>query len=255
MADMTEVGRNPGRVFGLFGAFVGKHPGRRVRIVGECIWPGRSAERYPACVKHEASANKAFGSRELMALCPYDAERLDDDTLADARLTHPLVWQAGSVDHSGEYAPDVALARYNQPLPYNPGAISYTVRKLADLSGARSFASRYAGWHGLSREGIADLQLIATELATNSLRRTGGACRLAFWPHNGHLVCEARDRGRFENGSVTPRVTSPVTPHPPIDSELFVVNAIADLVRTHVTAGATTIQAYLRLGQVPAEAR
>jgi len=33
--------------------------------------------------------------------------------------------------------------------------------------------------------------------------------------------------------------------------ELSVVNAVADLVRTHITAGETTIHAYLRLNGTP----
>lgn len=192
-------------------------------------------------MQHEAFSNVALDGREVTELCPYNTAQLDQGALADARVTHPLLWQAGSVDHSGEYAPDIALARYNQPLPRNPGAAGYTVRKLADLSGARSFAARYAGWHGLSADGIADLKLVATELATNSLQH-GAACRLAFWPRNGHLVCEARDHERLDNHVIAHR--------PPTDDGLFVVNAIADLVRTHVTRGATTIQAYLRLGQL-----
>jgi len=42
--DMTEAGRNPGRIIRtVLHAFVRNHPKRRVRIVDEPIWPGRSA--------------------------------------------------------------------------------------------------------------------------------------------------------------------------------------------------------------------
>ena len=184
----------------------------------------------------------------MTALCLYDASRLDDDVLADARATHPLLWKCGSLHRSAEYAPDDVLERCNQPLPANPGAVTYMVRKSADLRPARSFAVNYADWVGLSQDGIEDLQLIATELATNSLMYTDGACRLAFWRHDEHLVCEARDAGRLDDplvGRLDPG------PSGPASRGLFLVNAISDLVRTHTTTTGTTIQAYLRFDPSP----
>ncbi|MGH3563284.1 MAG: ATP-binding protein, partial [Mycobacterium sp.] len=175
---------------------------------------------------------------------PYDAGRLDEQVLADARMTHPLMWQAGSAKCCAEYAPDAALARYHQPLPKSKAAATYTVRDLTSLASARSFAGRYASRLGLSPDGIADLKLIVTELATNSLEHAGEACRLAFWPRNGRLVCEASDSGRLDY---------PLAGHRPPAADantghgLLLVNAVADLVRTHATANGTTIQAYLRL--------
>lgn len=124
------------------------------------------------------------------------------------------------------------------------GAVTYVVRASTDLRPARSFAVDYAGWVGLSPDGIGDLQFIASELATNSLRYAGGACRLAFWRHDEHLVCEARDNGRLDDplaGRQQPGVSATAS------RGLFLVNAMADLVRTHTTADGTTIQAYLRL--------
>ena len=39
LLDMTEVGRNPGRIIpGVLRAFADAHPGRHVRIIGEHLW-------------------------------------------------------------------------------------------------------------------------------------------------------------------------------------------------------------------------
>jgi anti-sigma regulatory factor (Ser/Thr protein kinase) len=168
--------------------------------------------------------------------------------LADVRATHPMLWSGGSLRPSAEYAPDTVMARCNEPLPINPGAVTYLVRKSADLRLARAFAVNYADWVGLSQDGIEDLQLIATELASNSLMYTDGACRLAFWRDDEHLVCEARDSGRLDDplvGRLNPG------PSGPASRGLFLVNAISDLVRTHCTPAGTTIQAYLRLDPSP----
>ncbi len=199
LIDITKVARNPSRFLAMQGSFAAEHPNRRVRIVSQLVWPGRTADESLACAQHEALANGAFEGHQVTGLCLYDASRLDEDVLADARATHPLLWRRGSVHRSTGYAPDEVLARCNQPLPANPGAVTYMVRKSADLRPARSFAVDYAGWVGLSEDGIEDLQLIATELATNSLMYTNGACRLAFWRHDDHFVCEARDSGRLDD--------------------------------------------------------
>lgn len=244
MVDLTDAGRNPARILGLQSDFVDEHGDRAVRFVSEPVWPGRTGEEYPACVQHEVLLNTAFAERQVSVLCPYDAGELDAGMLTDAGTTHPLICQGGTAERSPDYAPDDAFARANQPLPGDPMAVGYTVRGVQDLSPARSFATRYARWQGLDREGIANLQLIVTELATNSLQHAGGACRLGFWQHDGHLVCEASDRGRLDDPMVGRR---PPAPDAITGRGLFLVNTVADLVRIYSGAGGTTIHTYLRL--------
>lgn len=243
-ADIAEIGRNPSRFMAMEGSFIDEHPGRRVRIVSQLAWPGRTDDEIVACTEHEALVNTALDGYPATVLCLYDASVLGDDVLADARATHPLLWGGDELHRSAEYAPDDVLDRCNQPLAAKPGAVTYMVRKSADLRPARSFAVDYAGWVGMSQDGIEDLQLIATELASNSLMYTDGACRLAFWREDEHLVCEARDTGRLGDplvGRLDPG------PSGPASRGLYLVNAISDLVRTHTTPAGTTIQAYLRV--------
>ncbi|OBF66978.1 regulator of Sig8 [Mycobacterium sp. 852002-51971_SCH5477799-a] len=251
VVDITEAARNPSRFMAMQGAFIDEHPDQRVRIVSQLAWPGRTDEEFVACMEHEALVNEAMDGYPATSLCLYDAGRLRDGVLSDARATHPLLWELGAPQRSSNYAPGDVLERCNQPLAAGPGAVTYMVRKSADLRPARSFAVDYAGWMGLSQESIEDLQLVATELATNSLMYTGGACRLAFWQDDGHLVCEARDTGRFDDpmvGRLDPG------PRAPASRGLYLVNAISDLVRTHTTRTGTTIQAYLRFEPAPGPA-
>ncbi|PVG83406.1 anti-sigma regulatory factor [Nocardioides gansuensis] len=245
LIDMTEAGRNPGRIIpGVLRAFADDHPSTHVRIIGEPIWPGRSDEEYPACVQHEALINAAFRDRRVTIVCPYDVRRLESHVVADAMATHPLVWEAGHEQVSTGYAPDAAIARYNLPLNGTREAASCTVRTAADLSAARHFAATEAERAGLDRRRISDLELIASELATNSLQHTPGACQLSVWADAEHLVCEARDIGQ---------ITDPLAGRrPPVDGQpdgrgLLIVNHLADLVRVHTAPGGTTIRAYLRL--------
>ncbi len=57
---MAELGRNPARIIPEVQAFTDKHPGQRVRFVGEPIWPGRSAAEICEATRHEALLNLAF---------------------------------------------------------------------------------------------------------------------------------------------------------------------------------------------------
>ncbi|OBH80299.1 regulator of Sig8 [Mycobacterium mantenii] len=251
MVDITEIARNPTRFMAMEGGFIDEHPDRRVRIVSQLAWPGRTEEEFVACVEHEALVNEAMDGYPATSLCLYDASQLDAAVLADARATHPLLWECGALQRSSDYAPIDVLERCNRPLAAKPGAVTYMVRRSADLRPARSFAVDYAGWMGLSQESIEDLQLVATELATNSLMYTGGACRLAFWQDDGHLVCEARDTGQFDDPMVGRLDPGPCGP---ASRGLYLVNAISDLVRTHTARTGTTIQAYLRFDQAPGPA-
>jgi anti-sigma regulatory factor (Ser/Thr protein kinase) len=242
-ADMTSFGRNPGRILAGQFSFVERHPDRRVRIVAEPAYVGRTESEYVACMQHEALANIAFSASDITTLCPYDASCLDRSVLDHVRLTHPEVWLHGSRRRCPEYAVDAALEQCNQPLVSSPAAVTHTVERALDLAGARRCAERYGRLLGMAADRVADLLLITTELATNSLNHADGPCRLAFWYDDGFVICEARDIGRWEDplAGRRPPGSGGVGPY-----GLFVVNAIADLLRTHTSSAGTTVHAYLR---------
>jgi anti-sigma regulatory factor (Ser/Thr protein kinase) len=243
-ADITELGRNPGRILGAELAYLAQHHPRPVRMVAEVVWPGRRDFEYAGCLLHEALSNVAFAGSDVTGLCPYDASRLADGVLDDVWMTHPLVEHGGAQRQSTRYSLDTALQRGNEPLETGQVPVTFTVGEPSDLSKARQHSTRYGRLLGLSPDRIGDLQLVVTELATNSLQHGGGTSRLALWEHDGHLVCEARDAGYLVDPLVGRRPPAKDRPSP---SGLFVVNALADLVRTHTSPDGTTIQAYLRL--------
>lgn len=242
LADMAAVGGNPARTFPLLMLASERNPGR-MRLVAEPVYPSRYEDAYPACVQNEALFNTAFAARPLTTLCPYDVG-LGEDVLTDARTTHPKIWQGGAVADSNLFSFPEGLARSNIALPIEPGAHTRTVRKLTDLSDARAFVARYAESEGLSAERVGDLQLIATELATNSLEHAGGACTLAMWRQHGHLICQVNDGGHLGDPLAGRRVPDG---HATGGRGLFLVNALADLVRTHSSEGGTAIRTYFSL--------
>ena len=62
-SDITEVARNPSRLMALEGRFAENYPTRRVRIVSQLVWPGRTQDEFLSCIQHEALVNEAFVAR------------------------------------------------------------------------------------------------------------------------------------------------------------------------------------------------
>jgi anti-sigma regulatory factor (Ser/Thr protein kinase) len=244
--DMTQVGRNPGRIIpGVLRAFADDHPDGRVRIIGEPIWPGRTELEYPACAQHEALINHAFAGRDASILCPYDVAGLDPSTVKDAAATHPVLITGERQWASEDYAPDDVVARYNQPLPVPPHMPAARWFDIDSLGDARRFVVAESTRLGLARGRRDDLELMASELATNAVLHGGGQGVLRIWaePAVG-LVCEVSSERRIED---------PLSGRLPADVNdvhgrgLLLVNHLADLVRVHTGPGGTSIRMYLLL--------
>jgi anti-sigma regulatory factor (Ser/Thr protein kinase) len=246
LLDMREAGRNPGRIIpGVLRAFADTQPpGRRVRIIGEPVWAGRTDTEYPACVQHEALINAAFRGRAVTILCPYDIGRLDERAVADAYATHPTVIPPGSAEQheSHAYAPEDVVARYNEPLPPAPPDVPPLTFTSPQLPQARHHAVAEGGRLGLTGVRLDDLALVTAELTTNSVVHGGGTGTLRVWAEDGYVVCEVRDAGRL---------TDPLAGRRPVPRDqrggrgLLLVNLVSDLVRVHTGRSGTTIRAYL----------
>ncbi|MDN0194400.1 anti-sigma factor RsbA family regulatory protein [Streptomyces sp. S.PNR 29] len=242
--DMRKAGRNPGRIIpGVLRAFADTQPsGRRVHIIGEPVWAGRSPTEYPACVQHEALINAAFQDRTVTILCPYDARRLDEQVLADAYATHPTVIPSGSAAElaSAAYAPDAVVARYNEPLSPVPEALVFAF-DAETLSHARHVATGEGARLGLEGVKLDDLALVTAELVTNSVVHGGGSGVLRVWDEDGYVVCEVRDKGRL---------TDPLAGRRPAPRDqrggrgLLLVNLVSDLVRVHTGEDGTTVRCW-----------
>jgi anti-sigma regulatory factor (Ser/Thr protein kinase) len=245
MLDMTVAGRNPGRIIAeVLRAAADPHPGVRVRIIGEPIWPGRSAVEYPACVQHEALINLAFVGRAVTILCPYDIAALPPVAIADALATHPEIVEAGRSWSSQYFAPERIIDSYNQPLaaPRAPRVLAFAA---AELREARYAAAEHAQAAGFDEDRVDDIVLVAGELAANSARHGGGAGMLRTWvDDDAYFVCEVEDTGTLDD---------PLAGRRPADGQqlrgrgLLVVHHLADLVRVHTRPGGTTTRAYFRL--------
>ncbi|WP_328470553.1 sensor histidine kinase [Actinoplanes sp. NBC_00393] len=245
-ADMTVAGRNPGRIIpGVLLKFAAAHAGRRVSIIGEPIWPGRSEVEYPACAAHEALINSVFAGRDAAILCPYDAARLDRTRLHDAWRTHPVMIAGGGRRPSPWYAdPLTTAARFNRPLPEVPQrAAAVSFAEVRDLARIRRFVTERAARAGLPAERTDDLVAAVNELVENTILHTAAGGVVSFWVEDA-VVCQVDDHGHLSDvlaGRVPPDT------HTEGGRGLLLANLLCDLVRIHTRPGGTSIR--LQMGR------
>jgi anti-sigma regulatory factor (Ser/Thr protein kinase) len=244
LIDMSQAGRNPGRIIpGVLLAFADAHPGS-VRLIGEPVWPDRSEMEYPACMVHEALINLAFEDRKATVVCPYDAARLDPAVLDDVARTHPVLLDGDRESReSCAYAPEMVFEVYNQVLPVPPSAATLHFDQ-SGLANARYFVAEHAARCGLGAARVPDLTLAASELCTNSILHGHGCGTLRVWRDNGYVICEVNDRGHITDPLAGRRPAA----HGQLGGRgLLLVNHLADLVRLRSGPTGTTVQTFMLL--------
>lgn len=250
--DMAVAGRNPGRIIPtVLYAFAQEHPGGRVRIVGEPIWPGRSAAEYRAALQHEALINLAMADQQATILCPYDRKGLDAQALADARTTHPVLIEGELQKVSSDYRDPRAVASASfRSLPVQPELWGEMLRFFspAELPDVRQFVEDLAQRAGLDAQRVSDLCRAVNEVATNTLVHTSGSGLVSVWqdPETPNLVCEVVDSGQLTDWLVGRIPPAPSEPH---GWGLIRVNKLCDLVEmpTGQIGKGTTVRLHMRL--------
>jgi anti-sigma regulatory factor (Ser/Thr protein kinase) len=242
-ADMTELGRNPARIIPVVRAFSDKHPGQRVRFVGEPIWPGRSAAEICEATRHEALINLAFAQVEATILCPYDTAGLAGSVLDAALRTHqePAASGATAQTWRANLPPDC-----DRPLP-PPPADAETLAYDTDLAPVRRLVDRHAQRAGLGEHRAVDLVLAANEIAANTISHTAGSGMIHVWHTGEEILCQVHDQGW---------ITDPMAGrirHGPDDRGhgLWLVNLLCDLVELRSGQTGTTVRMHMRRGASP----
>jgi anti-sigma regulatory factor (Ser/Thr protein kinase) len=248
-ADMAEVGANPARIIPAWREFVIRHAptGRRLRGIGEPIWPGRTAAELAECERHESLLNLAFaGSPSWWLVCPYDTEALDPAVVEEARRTHPFVLEDGVGRPSDDYyGLKTIAAPFDAPLPEPPASAQELAFGDGPLEALRWFVARRAVEAGLGGSRLADFVLAVHELATNSLRHGGGRGTLRTWREPAALVCEVADGGRIDEPLVGRE--RPLGGQPG-GRGLWLVNQLCDLAQIRCFPTGSVVRVHMRLG-------
>jgi anti-sigma regulatory factor (Ser/Thr protein kinase) len=248
-ADMTRLGRNPGRILAAMRDFADSHPGRAVRLVGEPIWAGRPAREIREATRHEALINIAFRGRTATVLCLYDVTLLPAAVVSGARRTHPTVMEDGRCRSSEGYTePALVCSDCDAPLPEPPSAETMPFAA-GQLGLVRDFVETWMcalpAWSRPDAPGPSaqDFVLAVSEAAANSIAHAGGRGVLRLWREGARLVAEISDRGVLADplaGRGRPRPDSADG-----GRGLWIINQLCDLVEMRALPTGTTLRLHM----------
>ncbi|MFG2712917.1 anti-sigma factor RsbA family regulatory protein [Streptomyces goshikiensis] len=242
--DMTEAGRNPGRILAALQDFADRHPDRAARIVGEPIWPGRTQAEVREATRHEALINAAFAGRPATILCPYDVRGLSPAVVADARRTHPTVIEKGRDLPSPAYTDVAAVsADCDVPLPAPDGDVLRLDYAHGELAAVRQQAENWARGTALTPARRGDLVLAVSEAAANSLSHGGGAGTLRLWASGAEAVAEIQDGGRLADPLAGRR--RPALASANGGRGLWMIHQLCDLVEIRATDRGLTLRLHM----------
>nr|WSX53458.1 sensor histidine kinase [Streptomyces sp. NBC_00974] len=246
--DMTELGRNPGRILAALQDFADRHAGRAARIVGEPIWPGRSPAEVLEATRHEALINTAFAGRPATILCPYDVRGLARSVVADARRTHPVLIERGGDLPSPAYTDASRVsADCDLPLPEHDGAVLRLEYTFGGLAEVREHAEGWARETALSPARRGDLVLAVSEAAANSLAHGGGKGTLRLWTTTGagarEVIAEIQDGGRLADPLAGRRRPSLASARG--GRGLWMIHQLCDLVEVRATDSGFTLRLHM----------
>ncbi len=241
--DMSEVGRNPGRLIAMIGRLLDEHDRRTLYFVGEPVWPGRGADEVREALRHESLINLAFRDTFVRVLCPYDAAHLDPSVLASAERTHHSVLDRGYSRICPSYS-DAIPPECEESLEPPPGnALRFELQD-GDLASIRAAVREFGRNQHVPAAALADLLIVANELATNAYEHGAPPRRLTLWRGLRHLICQVENEGAIADPLAGRRNPQHKPGH---GMGLWIVHEISELVEM-CDGGRTTIRAHLAAG-------
>ncbi len=243
--DMRVLGANPSRLLSAWLVAIEEQAllGRRVRGVGEPVWPGRTRDEYDECDLHEALINRLTDSGVTgRVLCPYDALGLPAREVERALDTHPALVEGATVRPNTDHDAHAADRLFRRALTAPPGHATTIDFDAGGLTGLRGLIASHGEDVGLARHRVADLMLVVTEAATNSVRYGGGHGVLRIWTSADAVIVDVRDRG-FISDPLAGRVP------PPFDATggrgLWIINQLCDLVQVRSPDGGANVRVHM----------
>ena len=240
LLEMSEVGRNPGRILSVIERVRNEYPGQRLHYVGEPVWPGRSPAELLEAVRHEALVNVALAGTPTRVLCPYDAAGLEAAVLESAERTHATVIEGGIARPSASYKGRIPTECEAALSPPPSDAMRYGVEE-DGLGALRAEMREFGSERGLSADLTGDLQLVANELAANALRHGTPPRLLTLWQASDEIVCQVENEGTISDPLAGRR-----DPHARANRGmgLWIVHHLSDLVELR-DGVRTTVRAHL----------
>jgi len=244
-AESAFFGRRPPRRVGAFYRYwkggQDISGGRRVRIVAEPVWSGRSAREITAWTRMESALNVTLASTSISMICPYDARTTDAHILADALRTHPAQVAGSRHSPSPQYTDPAAFARSCDARPLaQPPEGAETFGFDGDLRALRRFIAGSAGAHGVSGDRADMLVLAVSEIGAYLKSQWPASATVRTWEQPGSIVCDFRQPGAIISDPFLGLRPAELVPG---DGDgLWLANQICDWMEIRSDAAGSTIQ-------------
>ncbi|GHF49666.1 hypothetical protein GCM10010218_33810 [Streptomyces mashuensis] len=191
-AETAYFGRRPVERVSAFLRYHDRRarPGRRVRMIAEPVWNGKSARQVAEWKRMESGLNVVLSGLPVWMICPYDTRSTPDDVVRAACATHPArvdgerLIPCSAYADPGAYVAGVPLPRAPAP----PGAAR--CGPTARVPVLRAFARDRAAAAGLAGERLALAVLAVCEAAGYLLAPGDVRVALRAWEEPGALVYE-----------------------------------------------------------------
>jgi hypothetical protein len=242
--DMTELGRNPARIIPAWQQFLDEWSGdgRPARGIGEPIWVGRRPEEVVECQLHEALLNLAVDPElPFWLVCPYDAEHLGEDVLAEAGRSHPAIATSASYQGSPGYrGHSHAEAMFSAMLPPVGGRLTGTATSWSDAIAAADHVILEAAAADLWSHKVVALAEAVRALVGDSLGRGAAEAVVRLWDEPDVVVCEVADTTVTGN-----LLAGRQAPLPSGKDALWQANQLCDLVQVRSDDHGTTVRLHM----------
>ncbi|MEO5875497.1 MAG: sensor histidine kinase [Streptosporangiaceae bacterium] len=216
--------------------------GRRLRLLSEPVWLGRTPLEILEWQRVEALVNLVFAGTDASIMCPYNVNALPVEILDGARRTHPATVHGRFHRDNPAYQDpaEFSLRCDREPLTPAPEDSAALPVSSPDMRDLRALISAHARRHGMTGGSLHHLLVAATEVATNALNHGQPPIELRLWPEGDQLVCEIADRGYWHPGTgpgpglVPPREKSALG--------LWAVRMLCDMVQVRTGPAGTRVR-------------
>ena len=222
----------PSRTLGRYHAYCERHGAdRRVRIIGEPVWTGRTAFETREWMRYESLINLAFADSGHWILCPYDIRALPESVVRSAARTHPELVQEPCV--AGDYADPAAFSAECEepgtaPLPAAAHGIRFT---RGGSAAVRRALAAHARRLGLPEQRAYDLVAAVHETVVNTVRHGAGHGVVRLHSDPDYVICEVADGG-MHTAAARPPFPGHLPPKPRAANGhgMWLVRQLSDLV-------------------------
>ncbi|MEU5420903.1 MEDS domain-containing protein [Streptomyces sp. NPDC020667] len=164
-------------------------PGRRMRMIAEPVWGGRSGRQTAEWKRMESGLNLLLAPLPLWMVCPYDTRTVPADVAEAACATHPARLDGEHVTPCAAYRDPADYTASVPPPDLPPPPTAVAAPPTADLAAVRRFARARAAAAGLTGERLALAELAVHEAAGHLLDTAEGTrVTLSAWEEPGALV-------------------------------------------------------------------